>query len=252
MEAEQTTAIAVQAHPVMPAAKELYRVATDVAGLCGEIVKKTAKQIQKRKYVCIEGWQAIAAAHGCVLSIEDVHEDEEQNVIAIAAVKRMSDGAVLGKAEGFVGMDENTWKGRARYARRAMAQTRAMSRAARSAFAHVVVLMDAGLSTTPAEEVPDAGFVEEPQDEQPRGEYRATPDITAYQAKLDGAFQARGFDPEAADRCIAAVCKRKGAASLALLPEQQRNSFLIAVQTGKMDSHKNGAARAKEAEHAVV
>jgi hypothetical protein len=34
-----------------------------------------------------------------------------------------------------------------------MAQTRAMSRAARSVFAHVVVLMDAGLETTPAEEM---------------------------------------------------------------------------------------------------
>jgi hypothetical protein len=41
-----------------------------------------------------------------------------------------------------------------------MAQTRAMSRAARSAFAHVVTLMDAGLATTPAEEVPQEGFAE--------------------------------------------------------------------------------------------
>jgi primosomal replication protein N len=61
---------------------------------------------------------------------------------------------MLAKAEGFVGMDEGTWRNRARYARRAMAQTRAMSRAARSAFAHVVVLIDSGLSTTPYEEIP--------------------------------------------------------------------------------------------------
>lgn len=39
-----------------------------------------------------------------------------------------------------------------------MAQTRAMSRACRSAFAHVVVMMNAGLATTPAEEVPHDGF----------------------------------------------------------------------------------------------
>ena len=39
-----------------------------------------------------------------------------------------------------------------------MAQTRAISRACRSAFAHVVVMMNAGLSTTPAEEVPLGGF----------------------------------------------------------------------------------------------
>jgi hypothetical protein len=39
------------------------------------------------------------------------------------------------------------------YAIRAMAQTRAISRACRSAFAHVVVMMNAGLETTPAEEM---------------------------------------------------------------------------------------------------
>jgi hypothetical protein len=45
-----------------------------------------------------------------------------------------------------------------------MAQTRAISRACRSAFAHVVVMMDAGLSTTPAEEVPLGGFDDEPRE----------------------------------------------------------------------------------------
>jgi hypothetical protein len=134
--------------------REMYRVATDVAGICKDIVQKTAKKIQSKKYVCIEGWQAIATAHGCMLSIESVTEDGDGNVSAIAGVRRMSDGAMLAKAEGFVGMDEGTWRGRARYARRAMAQTRAMSRAARSAFAHVVVLIDSGLSTTPYEEIP--------------------------------------------------------------------------------------------------
>jgi hypothetical protein len=39
-----------------------------------------------------------------------------------------------------------------------MAQTRAISRACRSAFAFVVTMMDAGLETTPAEEVPSEGF----------------------------------------------------------------------------------------------
>src|SRR3546814_11290148 len=49
---------------------------------------------------------------------------------------------------------------RAAYAIRAMAQTRAISRACRSAFAHVVVMIDADLATTPAEEVPDGGFID--------------------------------------------------------------------------------------------
>ncbi len=79
----------------------------------------------------------------------------------------MSDGALIATAEGFVGADEPTWFGgviqtregpktlpkRADYAIRAMTQTRAISRACRSAFAHVVVMMNAGLQTTPAEEM---------------------------------------------------------------------------------------------------
>jgi hypothetical protein len=128
------------------------RQATDVAGVSREIVLKTARNIQGRKYVQVEGWQAIALAHGCVLSAEAV-EKIEGGVRAVGVVTRMSDGKRLATAEGFVGDDEKMWAGRPMFARRAMAQTRAMSRAARSAFAHVVVMIDSGLSTTPAEEM---------------------------------------------------------------------------------------------------
>lgn len=138
--------------------QELMRRATDVAGVCKEIVLKTAVQIQGRKYVKCEGWMSIATAHGCIASSRDV-EKVEGGWKAIGEIKRIHDGAILSTAEGFVGMDETkTWAVRPEYACRAMAQTRAISRACRAAFAHVVVLMDAGLSTTPAEEVPDEGF----------------------------------------------------------------------------------------------
>lgn len=145
-------------------AKQQMLTATNAAGVSKEIVTKTAIEIQGRKYVRIEGWQAIALAHGCVLSARDVQR-VDGGVTAIGEVRRGSDGVVISVAEGFVGDDEESWQVRkgqkvAEYARRAMAQTRAMSRAARSAFAHVVVMMDAGLSTTPAEEVPDGGFVD--------------------------------------------------------------------------------------------
>jgi hypothetical protein len=69
---------------------------------------------------------------------------------------------VIAEAEGFVGDDERTWNKRDEYAKRAMAQTRAISRACRSAFAFVVTYMDAGLETTPAEEVPSEGFADSP------------------------------------------------------------------------------------------
>jgi hypothetical protein len=146
---------------------EVYRASTDAAGLCKEIVVASALTIQGRKYVRVEGWQAIAIAHGCTGSAGEV-EKVEGGVRAVGQIRRMSDGSVIAEAEGFVGEDEPTWFGgkmgnktlpkRPDYAIRAMAQTRAISRACRSAFAHVVVMMNAGLSTTPAEEVPYGGF----------------------------------------------------------------------------------------------
>jgi hypothetical protein len=129
-----------------------YRISTNAASLCGEIVKATAKIIQGKKFVQIEGWLSIAAAHGCLVSIRDV-ESIEGGVRAIAELRRMSDQSLLATAEGFVGDDEKTWANRPMFARRAMAQTRASSRVCRAAFAFVVVMIDKGLQTTPAEEM---------------------------------------------------------------------------------------------------
>jgi hypothetical protein len=147
---------------------DAYRASTEAAEICKGIVLATSSLIQGRKYVSVEGWQAIAVAHGCAAGARDV-ERIDGGVRAIGEVRRMSDGQVIAVAEGFVGEDEETWYGgknkwgkelpkRADYAIRAMAQTRAISRACRSAFAHVVVMMNAGLATTPAEEVPFEGF----------------------------------------------------------------------------------------------
>ncbi len=137
----------------------LFRQSTDAAQLCKDIVVATARQIQGRRYVQVEGWQAIAIAHGCVAQsgeVERVVPDEGGQgggYRAMGRVVRMSDGLVISQAEGFVGDDERMWNNRPVYARRAMAQTRSISRPCRSAFAHVVVMMQAGLQTTPAEEM---------------------------------------------------------------------------------------------------
>ena len=132
--------------------QDAFRISTDAAQLCKQIVVATAKPIKGKKFVGVEGWQAIALAHGCVASSGAV-ERVETGFRAIGKVIRMSDGQTLSTAEGFVGDDEVTWATRPEYARRAMAQTRSISRACRSAFAHVVVMMQAGLETTPAEEI---------------------------------------------------------------------------------------------------
>lgn len=156
---------------------DTYRMSTDAASISKAIVLKTAMEIQGRRYVKVEGWQAIALAHGCTASSCNV-ERVEGGFKAVGQVRRMDTGQAIAEAEGFVGEDEPVWFGgevtdrygkkkvhqkRPDYAIRAMAQTRSISRACRSAFAHVVVMMDAGLQTTPAEEVPLGGFDDEPR-----------------------------------------------------------------------------------------
>jgi hypothetical protein len=131
---------------------DAYRMSTNAATVCGEIVRATAQTIQGKKYVRVEGWQAIAIAHGCSASSCAV-EVVEGGIRATGQVRRMDTGQVIAEAEGFVGDDERMWAGRPMFARRAMAQTRAISRACRSAFAHVVILIDKDLGTTPAEEM---------------------------------------------------------------------------------------------------
>src|SRR4051812_39659073 len=94
--------------PIQSSNAEVYRASTDAAGLCREIVLQTAQNIQGRKYVKVEGWQAIAIAHGCAASAREV-ERIDGGVRAIGEVRRMSDGVVVAEAEGFVGEDEPTW-----------------------------------------------------------------------------------------------------------------------------------------------
>ena len=171
--------------------------ATDVAGVCAEIVKRTAMSIQGKKYVRVEGWQSIAAAYGCVASAKDVRHIEN-GVEAIGELRRISDGAILATAVGFVGKDEPTWFGgettdrygkkrtlpkRPDFAIQAMAQTRAISRVTRGAFAFVVVLIDGNLSTTPAEEM--MGAVIQHDEQPPADRLKVAPDqIEALKAAL--------------------------------------------------------------------
>lgn len=188
---------------------ELFRASTDAAGLCRDIVIATAKNIQGRKFVQCEGWQAIAIAHGCVASSGQV-ERIDGGFRAVGRVIRMADGIEIATAEGFVGDDEQMWAKRPEYARRAMAQTRAISRACRSAFAHVVVMMNAGLSTTPAEEeVPADGFEDTPPP--------AVLDLSAVEQAADMPTLKRAFDAalkkhrtaDAREKIVAAKDRRK-------------------------------------------
>ena len=131
-----STELTVPANPGV-----LMTQATDVAGVCKEIVLRTAMTIQNRKYVKVEGWQSIAAAYGCVASSKNVQK-VDGGMSATGELHRVADGALIATAEGFVGEDEPTWYGgpnqygkmmpkRPEYAIRAMAQSAACA-AARS------------------------------------------------------------------------------------------------------------------------
>lgn len=173
-----------------------------VAGACKAIVGASCMQIQGRNYIKVEGWQAIAAAHGCTASADTVTM-VEGGIAAVATIRRLTDGAILGQAEGFVGEDESMWAKRPLYARRAMAQTRAISRACRSAFAHVVVAMNAGhgtnYSTTPAEEVPAEGFDDRREERRPDrpSASRPSPAVQAQPATPNAAPQQMTPEQEA-------------------------------------------------------
>ena len=133
----------------------------NVADVCRGIVTSTAIQIQGKKYVPVEAWQSIATAHGCVAGSEApiyLKDVPEKGYQAKGYITHIATGKVISTAFGFVGDDEVQWANRPAYARQAMAQTRAISRACRSAFAHVIVLMNEGLECTPFEEVPKGGF----------------------------------------------------------------------------------------------
>jgi hypothetical protein len=91
--------------------------------------------------------------------ISMVEEMQNGDIRAVCDLIRLSDGETVASSEGFVGTDEPMWQNRPRYARRGMAQTRATSRACRSALAWIVPLLDADLSTTPAEEMEEAAPV---------------------------------------------------------------------------------------------
>lgn len=129
-----------------------HRHATDVAGVVREFALKRCVTIGGKKYPPVEVWQSIANSFGCVASATNV-EVVDGGIRAIGEVRRISDGTVIATGEGFVGEDESLWMKRPMYARRAMAQTRSISRACRAAFAFVVPMIDEGLGTTPAEEM---------------------------------------------------------------------------------------------------
>ena len=198
---EKTEERALMLKPAQQADREAvgnYRLSTSVAALCKQLATDTAVDIGGKKYVPAATWEAIAVAHGCIVSTNPVEwiPKEEGTVAGFRCVAELRDritGKVLSTADGFVGTDEPTWFGgetfskrygkkvenpkRPDFAIRAMCTTRAAGRVCKLAFAHVLALMNADLQTTPLEDVIEAELVEEaakvvPYKGEPVGDWR--------------------------------------------------------------------------------
>lgn len=149
--------------------------ATAIADQLADVIRKKqlSNRIGGKEYVRVEGWTTLGALLGVIPREDDVKELDDGGYLATVSLVRISDGAVVSRASAECGMDEDTWAGRPRYARRSMAVTRATGKAARLAFSWIMAL--AGFEATPAEEMPYHGSsADEGHGEQPSRNRQAT------------------------------------------------------------------------------
>lgn len=114
------------------------------------------------EHVEVEGWQTAAMLCNCTIIPRPDVKQTETGFEAYAEVVTF-DNRVIGGGTGSCGRDEKRWSRAKNFAMKSQAQTRAQGRAGRSVFAWIMVL--AGFSPTPAEEMRAAGLAEYPDDD---------------------------------------------------------------------------------------
>jgi tellurite resistance-related uncharacterized protein len=135
-------------------AHQMAKVLQDVVKQAG-LSRKFGGQ---KEHLFFEAWQTIGRFFNVTPSTEwskPIVAGDKIIGWEARAIVTNANGQVVAAAESMCAGDEPNWKGKAQYAIRSMAQTRASSKALRQAFAWVAVL--AGYSATPAEEM-DAEF----------------------------------------------------------------------------------------------
>ena len=138
---------------VLAAVTDLARELKGTLADGGMIVK-----IGRGEHVTIDGWQTVGAMVGIspyVVWSRPLDAAAGPAGYEARAEARTADGRVVGAAEAMVTVEERNWKDSDDYALRSMAQTRAMSKALRGPLGFVIAL--AGMSATPAEEMPAGG-----------------------------------------------------------------------------------------------
>lgn len=136
---------------------EVVERASKVARTLEQVVRtqNLVVRIGQSEHVRVEGWTFLGSMLGVFPVVEwtrPVIRDDEQVGWEARVEARTRSGEVVGAAEAECLVDERTWKGRDDYARRSMAQTRAVSKALRLPLGFVMQL--AGFDPTPAEEMP--------------------------------------------------------------------------------------------------
>jgi hypothetical protein len=139
----------------LPNAANIVSNASDVAKLLTTILREQSLvvNIQGREHVLVEGWTLLAGMMGHSVGTTNtrpIEIDGKNGFIAHAEVYDQS-GNVVGSADGICTRGERSWSNRDDFALSGMAQTRAISRAARQRFGFIVRL--AGYEPTPAEEM---------------------------------------------------------------------------------------------------
>lgn len=134
--------------------EDMVKRASEVATALAKVVndQKLYSVISGKKFVRVEGWSTLGSMLGVIPREVSVIENDG-DYEAVVELVRVTDGAIVGRGSAIVGADEKTWAGRAKYARRSMALTRATGKAYRLGFSWIMNL--AGYEPTPAEEMSD-------------------------------------------------------------------------------------------------
>lgn len=143
---------------------EQIAMMTEVAAKANRVIQERGwfatfvdkKTGEAKRYIEVEGWQFIGSLMRCMAKPASPSRAIDNGFEATYDLIRCDSGIVVGGGDGMCTKDEYNWKNRDPYAIRGMAQTRAVSRTFRNAFAFVAKL--AGYEPTPAAEVPPGGF----------------------------------------------------------------------------------------------
>tara|TARA_B100000700_G_scaffold16181_1_gene16053 strand:+ start:581 stop:1105 length:525 start_codon:yes stop_codon:yes gene_type:complete len=115
------------------------------------VKEKLFHNIQGKNYVLVEGWQTLNMLLGLHPRVTMMTEHQGEFVAHVDMLNRENE--VVSTAFASCGDEQDRpWNKRSRAARRSMAQTRAIAKAGRMMFGHIVKL--AGYEATPAEEMP--------------------------------------------------------------------------------------------------